>query len=215
MSGRITKESRSTIVSRAVAFMFTAREKALEASREQLADELYRTKFGMIEAAALALPPGWVEFGDTLVITVSGWTSRTRRFRHQEERWEEVYEPHHQLKLSKPRVMPAVDALREVKIEKGDTLFPHTQRIAKEHRAILEEKDALREKLNALLNSVTTYKKLREAWPEGEQFFPDDSKPIYAVVPATLTHDINRMLGLEPKGTARKAVKKAMSKETS
>lgn len=216
---RITKEARNDIVVKVLAAKFKERETALEASRTALADELYHLMFGSVEAAARALPPGWVDEGDNLVLNAPGWTCNTNQWRHrrgEEPKLIAVYEPHSHLRLSKPRPMPVVHALHERKIEKGHTLYPHSQAIAKEHRAILEDKEILGEKLRALLNSVTTYKQLREAWPEGEKFFPADAKPMYAVVPATLTHEINRLLGLEPslKRPARNAIAKAARKET-
>lgn len=200
---RITKETRSDIITHAVASKFTAREKALEDSRTQLADALYHQEFGLVEPAARALPAGWVEHCSEICCDAPGWV--WSRYMAKQEG------PCRNLRMSVDRPMPN-GGLRTIKVEKGDKLFKHSQDIVKEYLAIAKEKEALRDALNRLLLSVTTLKQLRATWPEGEPFFPRELKYSTALVPVTLTRDINQMLGLAPRSPAKKVVEAAMKK---
>lgn len=73
--------------------------------------------------------------------------------------------------------------------------------MAEEHAAIRDEKEALRVKLSALVYSVTTLPRLREAWPECEQFLPNTAPKTVstAIVPVELVPELNKALGVKAK----------------
>lgn len=193
---RLTNDMRNDIRTKALAHAFSARKKELEQQLVVIGDELYAHVYGAQEKTARILGTAWVAYDDHVVITMRDWN------RHRANIPMSVDRP----VPSSTYEQPAID------IEKEHPFWSKLMAWQKKSFKLESEKDELSSKMRGLLWSVQTVKRLREAWPEGIQFIPAIA-PVYAIVPATLTHDINRMLGLEPKPTpARKAIDKAMSK---
>lgn len=59
-----------------------------------------------------------------------------------------------------------------------------------------EEKSATRRKLETVINSVTTVKRLVEVWPEVQEFLPEVVSGNDGGVPAVLIADLNKEFGL-------------------
>lgn len=200
---KITNEVRLDIRRKVLASKFKAREAALQNAITEFADAVYEHAYGTIAARVLELPVEWRHMTDSIYFTAPGWTTKYRVSLDDG--------PSGRAALSRERPEPKVRS--ELAITKDHPLFARSQAIVKEHHAIRDEREALSDKVNALLRSVNTDKQLRAAWPEGEQFFPREVQHSTALVPITLTHDINRMLGLEPTPTAtKKAIAKAMGR---
>jgi len=59
-----------------------------------------------------------------------------------------------------------------------------------------EERRAASSALRRMLDNVTTTKRLREVWPQGEQFFARFDKEDRPPPPALRVDEVNAMLGL-------------------
>ncbi|WP_238878662.1 Nmad5 family putative nucleotide modification protein [Achromobacter xylosoxidans] len=187
---RLTKEFRDALIGKALKHAFTAREKDHETATTALADALYEYTHGAAEKIAKKLPQGWVSHDLEIRIDAAGFS----------------WNPNHtglknySLKMSKARAFPRYED-KAIKVGGAHPLNELAQAVAAEHAAIRDEKDALRVKLRALVYSVTTLPRLREAWPECEQFLPDAAPKIIstAIVPVELVPQVNKALGIKAK----------------
>ncbi|MFP3746985.1 Nmad5 family putative nucleotide modification protein [Achromobacter sp. SIMBA_011] len=187
---RLTKEFREELIGRALQHAFKAREKAHEAATTALADALYDHTHGAAEKIAKKLPQGWVSHDREIHIDAAGFSWNPNRSGLK----------HYSLKMSKARPFPR-HANQEIKVGGAHPLNDQAQTVAAEYAAIRDDKEALRVKLQALVYSVTTLPRLREAWPECEQFLPSTAPKTVstAVVPVELVPQVNAALGIKAK----------------
>jgi hypothetical protein len=197
---RLTQELRSSIVTKALAAFNKEPQAALLKADQEFALALYQYTYGDKEAMARSLGRDWIEFSDTLTVRREGETRYYGR----------------ELKLPKEMPFPSSSLSQgTIEISKKSPMRKAYDDLRAQHDRHAEAAKGLTEKLYALLKRCTTVKRLVAEWPEGAQFIPRYSPPPMPIVPATLTHDINRMLGLEPspattpKAAAAKAVRKA------
>lgn len=185
---RLTKEFRDELIGRALVHAFAAREKANADAATTLADAIYAHEWGAAGKIADKLPQGWVTARSYLYINAAGFSHDSRRDGKASST----------LKMSKARRTPDNVHLA---IGGAHPLNDQAQAVAQEHAAIRDEKEALRVKLQALVYSVTTLPRLREAWPECEQFLPDTAPKTVstAVVPVELVPELNKALGIKVK----------------
>lgn len=187
---RLTKEFREELIGRAIKHAFGEREKAHEAATTALADDLYAHEYGAHEKNANKLPQGWISSSSELRIEAAGFSYRAHADGKQSDR----------LKMSKSRRVPGLGFGTEISVGGAHPLNDQAQAVAEEHAAIKRDKESLRAKLRALVYSVTTLPRLREAWPECEQFLPESApKPQRAIVPVDMVPDINAALGIKSK----------------
>lgn len=204
---RITKEMKAGIINDALLFKFKALEAEIEAERTALADAMYDHLFGAVEAQARAMPEGWIAYVQGLTISCDGFAWQRLNSKG------ELLNPEmlgRDLKLSKPRPFPDNMSAFNLKITSDHPLWKQAWGLVKKHRKVLEDKTELRRKISALLAACTTLKQLREAWPEGEPFFPAEIKHSTALVPVGLSDQINKALGIPSAASvATQAVRKA------
>jgi len=186
---RLTKEFREELIGRALVHAFGAREKAHDEATTALADAMYAHEYSAHEKNANKLPQGWVSTSTHLQIKAAGFAYNHTRHGVK----------HSVLKMSKQRRTPGHSP--EIAIGGAHPLNDQAQAVAEEYAAIKRDKEALRAKLSALVYSVTTIARLREAWPECEQFLPEAApRPTTALVPVELVPELNAALGIKAKG---------------
>lgn len=206
---RITKEMKDSIVTKAIAFKFKDAEADIERRRRELGPVLYRHAVSEEDEARVKALPNWQQWCYAvtgLTVTCEGYTSpynltleKDRYFAHLSSAFF----------LDDPRPWCA-SANEYVKLKVGHPLFRQFAAVYKSNLKLETEKKELREKLRILLASCTTRKQLMAAWPEGERFFPQETKYSTALVPVSLAADITKMLGLKPASSpATNAVRKA------
>jgi hypothetical protein len=186
MSLKLNKANREEIIAGCVKATFKQAESDLEALRTQLADAIYDAAHAEAEKIERKLPKGWVSEVSRIAISCSGFTWNPTR---------DPSQPHNTLKLSRSRLEPRHSA-DEYKIAAQHPLFDQAQTIVQMHGKLHDAKQALREQLNTLLYSVATVAKLREVWPEGAEYFPEEEKRVALPVPHSLTRQINQMMGI-------------------
>lgn len=187
---RLTKEFRDELIGRALKHAFAAREKAHDAATTAMADALYDHTHGAAEKIAKKLPQGWVQHDSYIRIDAAGFCYRPAQTGLKNYR----------LKMSKAHPFPHSGG-QEIKVGGAHPLNDQAQALAEEYASIKRDKEALRVKLHALVYACTTLPKLREAWPECEQFLPDTAPKAVstAVVPVELVPQVNAALGIKAK----------------
>lgn len=189
---RLTKEFRDELIGKALKHAFAAREKAHEAATTALADALYDYTHGAAEKIAKKLPRGWVPHNKELRIEAAGFSWSPARTGLKCDR----------LLMSKARAFPRHDyETATIKVGGAHGVNDQAQAVAEEYASIKRDKEALCVKLHALVYACTTLPKLRDAWPECEQFLPSTAPKTVstALVPVELVPQVNAALGIKPK----------------
>jgi hypothetical protein len=176
---RLTIELRNAIVTKALHHTFEKDRKTLEVAKTELADRIYDAHYGSQESQAAALGERWVDIDDSLSVAHRGWSNGD-------------------FTLSRPRPQPRGWGSPEALIiQEHNPMYSEVLKLERRFDKLAEREVELSTKLSALLRPLTTVKKLLIEWPEGAKFIPSYTAPM-PVVAATLTHEINRMMGLEP-----------------
>lgn len=176
---RLTNYDRDGIVNRALVAAFADRRATNSAEENDLGVAVYEKLFSKADRdLALTMPEGWIYRDKCLRVTFG--FQRTV------------------LNLIDGVLVPSNNMYgcnNQGTIHDQD-LCDRFTRLEQEKSKLKEDYDSAKNKLRALLNSVNTYARLAEVWPEGVEFYKslepkEGSKPL-----AIRTDEINAMLGL-------------------
>ena len=176
---RLTNYTREAISSAAIKAAFTPRENDFSADEDALAREAYAAVYPADEVKkAMALPDNWLRRDPCLHFNVNG-------LRIELCTTDNHLPVPYRAKSGEQGSIPEGDL--------AERITAHA--MAKE--ALRDEKRSARAKLNAMLSSISTVKKLQEVWPEGAQFYAKFAEKPAALPPAIRVEDVNAALGLE------------------
>ena len=186
MNVRLTNATRDHIASAAIAAAFNPRRAELDQAEDALAREAYAAVFSADEIKkAKAMPKNWLRHDPCLNFNVAGLrielctTADHLPVPYQNKNGDHGYSCHHS--------QGVIEAG-----ELADRITAHAT--AKEN--LRDEKRQTRRKLDAMLASISTIKKLEEAWPEGKPFYERFAEKAAPLPPAIRVSDINAALGL-------------------
>jgi hypothetical protein len=173
----ITKDIRERIAKKAVFATFQPKKDAIVKRENKLAIECYNAVFPKnIRDVVFKVPPEWLQHCVCLRFNVNGWN---------------IY-----LNAGKQMATPQSSKCESLGTLTGE-LATRVQDFSQEKKTLEEDYDSAQVKLLGFLEQFRTFKKLKEAWPEGEKFYKEfDVERPSANVPAVITKDINTMLGL-------------------
>lgn len=183
---RLSNYIKDTVIARLMKHAFEEREKALKAEEYGIGDAVYKDVYSAAVRRKMDdMPKGFLLEDDDLKVQFEGnsfthihFGERRRIAQSHKYNAAKVYDSKH----------PLTERYREWK---------------KRESALKNEKRTTKSNARAVLDSVSTLKKLIEVWPEVEQFV-EDFKPSAtgkAQLPALPLKDLNRSLGLN-KGKA-------------
>lgn len=184
---RLTNSARESIALVAVAHSFDPKAEALAVTENDLAREAYASLIPDAERAIVeALPQGWVRRDECLRFNAAGYSVRLRT---TGEALPVPYRPrgsdHGGYGCNEIGTIPHGDL--------ADRIQAHAQ-------AVEDMRVARRRAYNAtlkMLSTVSTVKRLREAWPEGALFYSAYENDNTAVaLPAVRVDEVNAMLGI-------------------
>ena len=192
---RINATIRDTVVKGLLNHRFSVAEGLLEERREQLKQRLqnlkeiaYKAVYGTQAEKMLAVPKGWMEERDSVRVEIEG---RTRI---------EVYFaknmpiPQEDLNYSKAAAIFKADCEYLVEF---DSIQEADMALRDDQRELDKEISQLKNRALAIINSVTTVKRLLEVWPEVAEFLPEENAGPVGGVPAVLIEDLNNAFGLK------------------
>lgn len=181
---RLTNDTRNAIARNAIAFAFDPKREALEKEESELAHEVHAHLFKKSDRDLVEkLDPKWIVRITVLKINANGQSIELTS-------GSALPVPYYGSQGNVGNYYYTTGA-----IPSGD-LCDRIQAHAMALEKYKEDRQGAYRKVEAMLTGVTTVKKLREAWPEGEQFYsPFEDKPA-PQVPALRVEEINAMLGL-------------------
>lgn len=178
---RLTKSRKENILNQVIAKLFDKQEEDLATAKRDLAHDIYDDQFDAVEQKLMtSLPNGYLKEGtvfytyfdnDYLRFTLNeSKRFQANNWQYSEFRFDKYENPKH----------PVFKAFSKWK---------------KSEKSFKEEKKKTTAQVNALLESVTTYNKLKELWPEVIQHVSlDEAKPSSITSLAPVLTDINRKL---------------------
>ena len=189
---KLTNHHRDAIANAAAAYAFDPKAAALSKTEDMLAHEAYELLFPLSQRVAVkALPKFWFNHVNSLIFNVNG-AKITLKF------------------LGDAVPAPAVSKLGSGNpangyspvgaVPAGD-LAERIMKHVDARDSLAKERKAARTDLRAMLGTITTDKQLREAWPEGEEFYSKFSAAPVSL-PAVSMADINKRFGLPPETVA-------------
>ena len=177
MSSRLTDTIRRQIIEKAVKQATAAQRAELHDRETALVKQAYEEIVpAKLRKALEDIPPGWVHMNDVIRVNANGWN----------------------VKLKNPNELAVTIGHNN----RGETLgspSPETadkiQKLAQDSSSLTELENEMRSKLRSVLNTVFTFKQLRERWPDGKEIYEEFD---YATtkVPAVQFTEISAMLGL-------------------
>lgn len=203
---RLTIAIRDAIVKDALGKKFTAPVAALQKRRTALADTIY--------GKAIGTPPStdreWVSYSDSIAISHSGYEDYTWRYRDKRGtlEYEIINLLNSDFKMSTERPVPrkmiyrsnGEIVVKEVCVKTAKAL----DKLYEDITTLRGDYEELESDLRNLLNSVTTFKQLEAAWPEGKALY-DKHKPkprttsvVDAGLAVKLTQALTPPLGARP-----------------
>lgn len=181
---KLTKELRDRIISKVAADAVAAEMKKLVHKENNLAKKLYDKVYTKSEReAAAAMGKDWLRLDKCLRFNLCGMSVTV----YAADPLPVKYSTH-------------CSRLGDIACDNLRDEFLGLQNAANECK--MRERE-IAAKMRALLYSVNTYAQLEKTWPEGKKFY-QEYKPKHeqAQVPATLTGDLNAMLGIKAKKVA-------------
>lgn len=184
---RLTNGIRDGITARAVAHAFDPKAEALAVQGDGLAREAYAYVFPASETALVAkVPENWFRLDQCLRFNVGGYTIRlTLAGDGLPVPYRAKGSDHGGYGCNNLGVIPAGDLC--------DRIRAHAQAT----EDLKKDRQSARRSVQTLLSGVTTIKRLREVWPEGEAFFKPYEEVLGAPgLPAVRVDEVNAALGL-------------------
>lgn len=182
---RITKYDREQMVEAIVKHGFEKQLAQVNASLDLLGDKFYADIFGPVQKHIAALPKGFAYVGRSFNVNVNGQRRKiqmteSKRLPHRCGEWS------HDVAV----------------LEDSHTLVLELNQLTSKKEKIEADRGAAKRNANAVLESVTTYKKLWQVWPESHEILKGfDVAPTEPMLPSAPIKALNSALGL-PSGAA-------------
>lgn len=179
--GRLTKTLREAMLKTIISHAFDAKEKTASQAKIIAGEKIYQDVYENSLIAMESLPKGFLPKSSYIYIAIGGRQhivyfseSRLVGARHSDRHGERA-------KLYSGDEQVALDYLKTV-----DTCDD-----------ISKQKDSMSKEISALLESIHTFKKLWEVWPESRSLLEKfEEKPAIAILPAIQVNKLNAALGL-------------------
>lgn len=176
-SKRLTKAVKEEIVKAVIKKTFAEKDKDHKEKEFDLADLMYRSRYSEKDIAFMKSAPDGAFLYSGLIRVEKIGVTYWREFRFREAR--RVF---HRTNLENHMVSSDTwEALKQAVVD-----------LDKARDLIEEQKKALRRTTNAILNSVTTEKRLIEVWPEVLQYCAFTEETVN--LPAVISGDLNDMI---------------------
>ena len=178
---RLTKQLREKMLETVLDHAFTSKQQAAKREKIAAGEKIYQDIYGAHLIAMDSLPKGFMNQGRFIYIAIAGQK--------------------HCVELSEVKKIGYYHDHRHsetAKLYVGDETVAQEFLAAVDVSADLEkQRKAMHREVNAVLESVHTFKKLWEVWPECKSLLEKfEQKPAIATLPAVQAHRLNAALGL-------------------
>ena len=177
---RLTKSLREAMVKTILDHAFNAKQSAAQKDKELCAEKIYQDVFGKHSIAMESLPKGFLEKSSVFHISIAGRS--------------------HCVRMSESRLVGHKHDNSYYKAK----LYAGNEAVAIEYQQAVElcedlqtQRNNMSREITPVLESVQTFKKLWEVWPESKSLLEKyEAKPAIAILPAVQVAKLNTALGL-------------------
>ena len=178
---RLTKQLRESMRDTMLNHAFNAKQDAAEKAKIMIGEQIYNDIYGPYLIAMESLPKRKLPKSGYIYIAIGG---QKHKVNFSENRlvgyhdWEKYYEGAKLYVGDEPVAQAFLKAVKDVD-------------------DIKSQREAMSREVTAVLDSVHTFKKLWEVWPESKSLLEKfEQKPTIAILPAVQVHRLNAALGL-------------------
>lgn len=175
---KLTKGLRNQILSNVLNQTFKERSEALTATEYDLADRVYKKKFSKTVDLMNALPEGYLVSGESLSVSVDSTSEQLRLPECRRGSLDIFRNWHTSLSLN----------------SRESALGREILEWSRQGQVLRNERQKLRSQVGAILESVTTLKRLKEVWPESVQYIPAEAETTGALLPAVRVDEVNKLI---------------------
>lgn len=182
---RMTLVQREKIVKRAIKAAFDKETAALAKREDALARRCYAAIFPpKVRRAVASLPEAWFETTSKIRLNLCG--------------------KHIELDVSERLRVPHNGGWVRIGTLDNETLSEAVAALFADKKNLAERRARAEASAQAVVNSTTTFEKLREVWPEAEPHITDVEGTVEKKVPlpAAQISELNAMLGIKPRRKA-------------
>ncbi len=177
---RLTKQLREKMLSTVLDHAFLDKQKKAKADLITIGEKIYSDVYGPHIDAMKSLPKGWLQKSSTVSIAIAGQS--------------------HSVELGESKLIgyDQYGKWNKAKLYVGDELIAvEYLGLLEKSKDLTEERRQMQREVNAVLESVHTFKKLWEVWPECKSLLEKfEAKPTIAILPAVQVDRLNSALGL-------------------
>lgn len=185
---RLTKQLREKMLETVLDHAFTSKQQAANRAKVAAGEKIYTDIYGTHLIAMESLPKGFLPRTSSIYIAISGQK--------------------HKVEFSESRL---IGRGHSEHYNSGAKLYVGDEPVAQEFMKAVEavsdiksQREQMRREVNAVLESVQTFKKLWEVWPECKSLLEKfEQKPTIAILPAVQVNKLNAALGLPADGGAQ------------
>ncbi|RZG71878.1 hypothetical protein EXU29_12185 [Acinetobacter wuhouensis] len=180
---RLTKQLREAMLDAILSHAFDAKQKSADQEKTTEGEKIYQDIYGTSLIAMESLPKGFLPRSNTFYIAIAGQTHRVhlseaRLIGHSHTK-DYSYTPKAKLYVGDEQV--AIDF----------------QKAVENCRDLKSQREQMSREITPVLESVHTFKKLWEVWPESKSLLEKfEVKPAIAILPAVQVDKLNVALGL-------------------
>ena len=192
---RINATIRDTVIQGLLNHRFSVEQNNIAERKEQIKQRIgelrkiaYKAVYGAQAEKMLVVPKGWMEERSAVRVEVEG------RTRIEVDFEKPMPIPQEDLGYSKAAALWAADCDY---MKEYDSIQEAQASLDEDERELHKEISQLKNRALAIINSVTTVKRLLEVWPEVAEFLPEENAGAAGGVPAVLIEDLNKAFGLQ------------------
>ena len=175
---RLTKGLRERMARCVLSNAFGAKEKEAEQALRLAGDNIYADIYGSHLKAMQSLPKDWLPMNWYVRIAIAG---QNHEVYFSEKRITGIDQHYYRPKLYVGDEAVCIDFLKAIAVRDD----------------VKKNRQAMEREVEAILNSVQTFKKLWEVWPASKSILEKfESKPTLAMLPAIQFDKVNAALGL-------------------
>lgn len=197
-STRITAGLRDHVVAGLLRHRFNLEELALSEEQERIdkraaerTQGAYEMVFTEAERKRLAeAPKGWYPEVDSVRVQVEGGTV-------EEVEFETPQRVPYEVENGGWRHVTAIVSPDNHYFKVNREVSEMREALSQRREKLREDRATLRHRAEAVINSVTTVKRLLEVWPELDDFLPEENAGPAGDVPAIMVSDLNDQFGLK------------------
>lgn len=192
MSHQLNKQAKVDMCKGMILRRYEEETKRFEQDFKKLADDVYQEEYGKYDKVIEQLPDKWFVLCTQLHVKFAGYYPKWDRG----ELTSGLMRPYHRSHLEMTMSRKQAKWPFEISFKVDHKFTKRFLKLVKEELELYEQIEQSEKMVMTQLNSLRTAKRIKDHWPEAEEFLPEGEK---VWLPAIPVKDLNSRLGLDIK----------------